>query len=405
MNNGFPPSDGSAPDIALALDALSAEWGEASRAIAESLSRGALERERIHDWVDRAYLQFLHGLTARYLVSDKTGPAARERLTKLRSHLAERLAALGELLPEPSDPANGGADAVSFTHQVTSLLWSASQSAANGSPQPDAPVAKEVTAGSAANLAPAFNALYIAIQQAGERAGDAAAQIEAVRIALDQSRPDWDARELREVLLDAARELLTVNTDLSRQLEEIRARASDTTAVPAPTVTTSSAPAVASRDAFLRALALETERARRYGQPLSVAIIRPASPPGMNPFVGTGAARQVLRSYSEHVFARLRVCDIVGQHDRASFALALPNTDGEQALDALRKIQTHAASAHFVYAGRRRPVPWFYGGVTAYAHGESPATVLARAERALRRARHYDAHRIEIETPPGASRR
>jgi diguanylate cyclase (GGDEF)-like protein len=387
--------------------------GENAHALGASLARAAEELARVRASVEAARLQFLDALTTRFLRKRDTDPQVHEKLETARQLLAPHLSqehARGSRTAEATDVAP---DDESVVYHITSLLWSAGRGLApprqsapdaahSRAPSAAAPAARHPTAKNlpADELTPDAAGLLHAFSELIARNDKTIAQVDNVRIALEQADSDWNAHELRDVLRDGAHELLLLHRAVAQDLNDLQTRLKRLLAS-LPIGATGPA-RVFDRDIFLRSLELEAYRAQRYDYPLSVAIIDPSR---LGAFVyataAAGNTRQVLRSYADKVFARLRASDFVGRHGSHSFAVALPNTRRDQALCALRKIQSFAAASHYVYAGRERAVPTFYGGLTSYAAGESPATVLARAERALRRASGFDHHRIEVETAPG----
>lgn len=383
----------------------------AARTLGESLERAADELGRMHGHVDEAYLEFLDALAARFLKQADIPEDLRTPLEAARQTLAPLLAQPRASHPPTEPRPHASTDIESLIYHVTTLLWSAGRPPARVRevrPADDAPTTAEPAHAPPANideleLSPEVAGLLGALAQAVKRNLRAIGHVDSVRLALEQADASWETRELRDILVGGARELLALNRTLDQELQDVQQRLkriAATTALGAPGPVR-----IYHRDVFLRSLEHEAYRANRYGYPLSVAVIDPARLSGTTHFSAAGATRQMVRSYTQQVFSRLRASDIVGVHGRHSFAVAMPNTPREHALSALRKIQTYAAATHYVYAGRKRAVPPFYGGLTWYAPGETPTTVLARAERALKRACSFDHHRIEVETPILVSKR
>jgi GGDEF domain-containing protein len=405
------PASATAHEVVSLLRHATEEAHPAARTLSDNLAHAAKELERMHGYVDEAYLEFLDTFVAHFLKQpDLTGglraplEAARQVLAPLRAKPRES-AARAESRPHTAT------DVESLIYHVATLLWSAGQPpmrARKTSPptgtEKEAPASRaEAAQLDEGEMSPEISGLLGALAQAMKRNLRAVEHIESVRIALEQTDTGWEPGELRDILAGGANELLSANKSLDEELRYMHKRLSRiaaTAALGAPGPVR-----ISQRDVFLRSLEHETYRAHRYGYPLSVAVIDPARLVGSTNLSAAGAPRQMVRGYTQQVFSRLRASDIVGVHGRHSFAVAMPNTPREQALSALRKIQSYAAATHYVYAGRKRPIPGFYGGLTWYAPGETPATVLARAERALKRACSFDHHRIEVETPILVSRR
>ena len=80
--------------------------------------------------------------------------------------------------------------------------------------------------------------------------------------------------------------------------------------------------------------AIEVQKARRYGRPLSVLLIDADTLPVIEDMYGPDGGATVLRALTSSVFAGTRVCDLVARIDAEQFAILLPETnrDGAQLL-------------------------------------------------------------------------
>jgi diguanylate cyclase len=151
------------------------------------------------------------------------------------------------------------------------------------------------------------------------------------------------------------------------------------------------------RRAFMRRLQDEIGRVQRYGAPLAVALIDLDEFKNVNDRYGHAGGDAVLACYATSVLTVLRHHDMVARYGGEEFAVLLPNTTVEGAAAALAKVRARAAEARCDFEGRSLPLPTFSVGLTFYVAGESPASVIERADRALYRAKNAGRDRLEYE--------
>jgi diguanylate cyclase len=151
------------------------------------------------------------------------------------------------------------------------------------------------------------------------------------------------------------------------------------------------------RRAFMRRLQDEIGRVQRYGAPLAVALIDLDEFKNVNDRYGHAGGDAVLACYATNVLTVLRHHDMVARYGGEEFAVLLPNTTVEGAAAALAKVRARAAEARCDFEGRTLPLPTFSVGLTFYVVGESPGSVIERADRALYRAKNAGRDRLEFE--------
>lgn len=157
------------------------------------------------------------------------------------------------------------------------------------------------------------------------------------------------------------------------------------------------------RRAFMRRLQDEIGRVQRYGAPLAVALIDLDEFKTVNDHYGHAGGDAVLACYATHVLTVLRHHDMVARYGGEEFAVLLPNTTADGAAAALAKVRARAAEARCDFEGRSLPLPTFSAGLTFYIAGETPATVIERADRALYRAKNAGRDRLEFEVGDAAA--
>jgi diguanylate cyclase (GGDEF)-like protein len=153
------------------------------------------------------------------------------------------------------------------------------------------------------------------------------------------------------------------------------------------------------RRAFMRQLQDEISRGQRYGVPLALAMIDLDGFKAINDVHGHAAGDAVLRCYATEVLTVLRHHDMVARYGGEEFAALLPNTTQEGAVAAITKVKNRVQEIHCEYDSQLLPLPTFSTGVTLYMPGETPLSVIDRADRALYRAKRLGRNRIEVELP------
>lgn len=143
------------------------------------------------------------------------------------------------------------------------------------------------------------------------------------------------------------------------------------------------------RGAFDAALALELERTRRTGAPVSLAILDIDDFKRLNDTFGHPAGDAVLRAVAQTVRATIRRLDLAARLGGEEFALVLPATSRLRAVTMVERVLAAIREGH---------IPWEHGQLrvtasagVATARGREavdPAALYAEADRAL-----YDAKR------------
>jgi diguanylate cyclase len=154
------------------------------------------------------------------------------------------------------------------------------------------------------------------------------------------------------------------------------------------------------RRAFMRRLDDEIGRSQRYATPLALVLIDLDEFKIINDTHGHAAGDEVLRCYSNDVLPMFRHHDMVARYGGEEFSVLLPNTAGEDALCAMRKVQERARNILCEHEGRKLKLPTFSAGLTLYIPGESPTALIDRADRALYAAKRLGRNRVEVDFPP-----
>ncbi len=162
--------------------------------------------------------------------------------------------------------------------------------------------------------------------------------------------------------------------------------------------TTDALTAAASRLAFDEAARRETERARRFGTPLSIVLLDLDGFKGLNDAHGHAFGDVVLAEVAARLRAGLRDSDVLGRVGGEEFAILFPMTGAPAAAETARRL---AASL------RERPVTRGPVGASVTASFGVAAVdpdlgfdeARERADRALYAAKRLGRDRVEVDLP------
>ena len=238
---------------------------------------------------------------------------------------------------------------------------------------------------------------------------------------LDRNLPDGDGVELcRELRAGAPHAYIVMLTGVSSEagkLEGFACGADDYVTKPAPIPEllarvraglrivelqkrllelslTDSLTSLHNRRAFDERLGEEFEHARRYGRPLSLAILDVDHFKAINDVLGHGAGDAVLRGVANTIGSRTRQTDFAARVGGEEFAVLLPETALFEALQFGEKLRASIAAEPVV--DQRVTVSI---GIASFPHSHVPGTaeLFRAADQALYRAKVNGRNRVEIE--------
>lgn len=143
---------------------------------------------------------------------------------------------------------------------------------------------------------------------------------------------------------------------------------------------------VPNRLALEKRMEEEQERLAAGSGRLCVAIWDIDRFKNINDRYGHPAGDKVLRIFAQHLARHLRKCDFVARYGGEEFVTLLADVSASEALRLLERLRTSLRDLGFHFDGRDVTVTASCG-VSTFAPGESLATVLERADRALYRAK------------------
>lgn len=153
------------------------------------------------------------------------------------------------------------------------------------------------------------------------------------------------------------------------------------------------------RRAFLERAAEELRRSRRYNKPLSLAMIDIDHFKSINDRWGHAVGDQVLVAFAEILKNHMRGVDVVARVGGEEFVMLMTETGPEDAMQVAERIRKDIRS-NSLEMGESR-LNWTASvGVTVMATSDDGVGVaLARADKALYRAKQGGRDRVDMEIP------
>ncbi len=146
------------------------------------------------------------------------------------------------------------------------------------------------------------------------------------------------------------------------------------------------------RLAFMKTMEEEIERAKRYGEPLSVIMFDIDFFKKINDTYGHGTGDEVLKKLVDIIEKNLRKSDKLFRIGGEEFVIILPNTDIEKAKIVAEKLRKAICKTNFGRPGRIT----ISLGVTSYLKEDNEDTLLDRVDEALYMAKNNGRNRVEV---------
>jgi two-component system cell cycle response regulator len=166
---------------------------------------------------------------------------------------------------------------------------------------------------------------------------------------------------------------------------------------------------VASRRFFTKHFPREVERAARYGRALSLILCDIDFFKNVNDTLGHAGGDEILKQFGARLQQTLRRgVDWVARIGGEEFAVVLPETGYDRALDVARKLRSSVANKAFRAQGREIDVTASFGlcGLDQVPGGERkvPEHVVKIADAALYRSKHAGRNRVTATLLRGPSK-
>jgi diguanylate cyclase (GGDEF)-like protein len=145
-------------------------------------------------------------------------------------------------------------------------------------------------------------------------------------------------------------------------------------------------------------MALDTERARRHRHPLSVLISDIDHFKSVNDRFGHGVGDDVIRQVAATMRQNLRRIDTAGRWGGEEFVVVMNDTPREGAQLVAERIRAAVEAIPPMKDGPERITISI--GVAIYAHNDTPAELVDRADQALYVAKRGGRNRVEVAPDP-----
>jgi diguanylate cyclase len=142
------------------------------------------------------------------------------------------------------------------------------------------------------------------------------------------------------------------------------------------------------------AFARELSRAARLSAPLAVALLDIDHFKRLNDSLGHQAGDRALVHLAQVVRQLLRPTDALARYGGEEFLILLPNTELEEAVKVMQRVQRELTRQFFMHENQRVLIT-FSAGVVQLAPGEDREAVIARADAAMYRAKTGGRNRVE----------
>jgi len=146
------------------------------------------------------------------------------------------------------------------------------------------------------------------------------------------------------------------------------------------------------RRAFLAKLEEESERARRHGLPLSLALLDVDAFKSYNDTYGHPAGDEVLKRVAQVLQGHKRRTDFVARHGGEEFAVILVNTDEAGGRILAERFRQAIEKANW----RDRPVTASFGLAAAVGSEQPTSSLINDADRALYQAKKRGRNRVAL---------
>ena len=141
----------------------------------------------------------------------------------------------------------------------------------------------------------------------------------------------------------------------------------------------------------------ELKRSDRSKAPVSIALLDIDNFKRLNDTLGHQAGDLALKHLTKVIKETLRPADTVGRYGGEEFLIVLPDTDQDDAIEVIRRLQRDLTKKFFLHKNDRVLVT-FSAGVALRGESEEADDLIARADKAMYRAKLAGKNRVEAAT-------
>jgi diguanylate cyclase len=156
---------------------------------------------------------------------------------------------------------------------------------------------------------------------------------------------------------------------------------------------------ILNRRGFDAALQRLCRAATRTGTPLAIVMVDIDLFKRVNDTYGHPFGDQVIRGVAQAMAAMTQRQDVAARYGGEEFALLLPDTPSTGGRDVAERIRSAIARGHIKRGSGQAPIGniTISAGVAQHVPGEDPASLVARADRALYRSKQDGRNRVTVE--------
>lgn len=148
------------------------------------------------------------------------------------------------------------------------------------------------------------------------------------------------------------------------------------------------------REAWNKRVSQELARLRRYQTPVSMAVADVDFFKQVNDSYGHLAGDKVLKVLAKTIAAEIREMDFIARYGGEEFVILLPQTNLDDAIQAIEKVRVKVESCNFQFEGKPVPITMSFG-VAQYDADEASKDTFKKADAALYRAKNNGRNRVE----------
>ncbi len=221
-----------------------------------------------------------------------------------------------------------------------------------------------------------------------------------------QIRQADDIRQLNEVLEDLLEDTRSVQLDAVRTRDELLATRRQVEAAELKVreleselgkvsglVQEDQLTGVLNRRGLEDAYEREASRAARAGTPLCVALLDIDNFKNLNDTHGHQAGDDALQHLVRVIKRTMRPSDVLARYGGEEFMLLLPQTQQDEAVEVMVRLQRNLTKAFFLHDNERVLIT-FSAGVALRREGESQPAIIERADKALYQAKRSGKNRV-----------
>jgi len=201
----------------------------------------------------------------------------------------------------------------------------------------------------------------------------------------DTRAAQLDTARTRDELLAARRQVEAAETKvkaLERELEQV-----------SELVQEDQLTGVLNRRGLEDACARETARSERTGAPLCIALLDIDNFKHLNDAHGHQTGDEALQHLVRVTKRTMRPSDVLARYGGEEFMLLLPDTQQQEAVEVMVRLQRNLTKAFFLHNNERVLIT-FSAGVALRQSGEPQAGMIARADKALYEAKRSGKNRV-----------